>query len=643
MRDAYWLALYHASQYPAVMSLISEDKKTVVHISTSDKWGGAAIAAWRLHEGMQRLGVDSRVVCRRPSSVSQEVSSLSTPLFEASDLFNQHFINLAQPEDATLFSLSPISIPLLDHPWIAAADVVHLHWVAQFVAPEDIAELCKAGKTVFWTFHDQWPYTGGCHYIGGYTRHESDWDGSAQIGPAAQSFARMEWQRKKHAFKDLPIHVIAPSRWMAEESVASGVFRQDQIQIIPYGIDTSVFHPSRFAENFPQEINNKVNLLFGCHCVGDPRKGFSEFRQALNLCILDARFAAAVANGLISVTTFGELPENALDLPIPVTHMEMLLGDLKVADLLRASSALICPTLEDNLPNVVMESLACGCPVVAFATGGVPDMITHDKNGLLAPKGNSEALSRHLINFCVDDTLRQRLRDNTRQTNLENCSLETQASRVLKLYDVASPSSQAKPRPSIPDCPSTLKVEAKILPQLGTEMTLMLLNVKKDIESSYSARLEESDNQVSQSRQQLLELRNEQKSLLEELGLVVLQLRQAQDELTAYFLDNRRLSKAAAKAQVSAAKERVTAQQIKRQLSYRLGSTIVTNTTSTLAGGRSISQARAAADAGVAAALAAFRKAEKCPTTLPSSSVAPIYSTTCTAGSPAPPPGASVT
>jgi glycosyltransferase involved in cell wall biosynthesis len=93
--------------------------------------------------------------------------------------------------------------------------------------------------------------------------------------------------------------------------------------------------------------------------------------------MLDDRFADAVRKGEINVTTFGGMPEGGMDLPIPVTHLGMLAGEKEVADVLRASSAFICPTLEDNLPNVVMESLACECPVVAFATGGVPDMVSH--------------------------------------------------------------------------------------------------------------------------------------------------------------------------------------------------------------------------------------------------------------------------
>ncbi len=488
--------------------------KSVVHISTSDKQGGAAIAAWRLHEGLRKSGVDSRVVCRQRSWSGPEVSCISTPLFEAADLFHQQRVIPAQPKAATLFSLSPISLPLLDHPWIAGADVVHLHWVAQFLAPEDIAALYEAGKTVFWTFHDQWPYTGGCHFIGGNTRLEKDWDGRAQIGNAMHEFARIERQRKMQAFANSPIHVIAPSRWMAEEAVASGVFDPSRIHVVPSGIDTTVFRPSDQAKELDDE--NKVRLLFGCQYLGERRKGFPELREALRLCMSDPLFAQAVEDGQISITTFGGIPESGLDLPIPSTHLGTLPSEMEVADVLRGSSAFVCPTLEDNLPNVVMESLACGCPVLAFRTGGIPDMVMHEESGLLAPKGDVQALADCLRRFCLNAELRQRLRDGTKHTPPENRSLETQVSRMLELYEAASQAPETASGGKIAECLPSITLDAAILPHFGTEMTRLFLEEKTTRQSDFSRREGELNvslvhawQQAAQSQQQVNQLQQQ--------------------------------------------------------------------------------------------------------------------------------------
>lgn len=482
----YFIALFSSpTNHP-------RDMKSVVHIGTSDKQGGAAIAAWRLHEGLRLSGVDSRVVCRHRTWSGPDVSCISTPLFEAADLFHQRRVVPAQPKAATRFSLSPVLLSILDHPWIAGADVVHLHWVAQFLAPEDIAGLCKAGKRVFWTLHDQWPYTGGCHYIRGNTREEGDWDGTAQIGGIMHRFARMELQRKKQAFADALIHVIAPSRWMAEEAAASGVFQPARIHIVPYGIDTTIFRPSVHG-NGPENAadDGKVRLLFGCQYLGERRKGFLELRQALLLCMADPLFVLAVEDNRIGMTTFGGTPEGGLDLPIPANHLGMLPGDEEVADVIRNSSAFVCPTLEDNLPNVVMESIACGCPVIAFSTGGIPDMVSHEGSGLLAPKGDVEALANCIKRFCLDGKLRKRLRDGTNHTCSEKRSLQTQASRILELYEAASAAPGWPGAGKLAECLPSITVDAAIHPNFGTELVRVFLEEKTIQQSEMTLRAEE--------------------------------------------------------------------------------------------------------------------------------------------------------
>jgi glycosyltransferase involved in cell wall biosynthesis len=444
--------------------------KLVVHLSTHDKMGGAAIAAWRLHQGLQQLGVESRMISRTRSWPGPDVSCIASELFEASELYHRHRVRPAQAPEATFFSFTPTSIPLLDHPWIAAADVVHLHWVAKFLSPEDIAPLCEAGKTVFWTFHDQWPYTGGCHYIGGSRRLEADWNGTAQIDESLHALARMELERKKRIFGSLPIHVIAPSRWMAAEAAASGIFPTERIHVLPSGLDPAVYHHAG-----DEVAEDGVTLLFGCQSLAERRKGYQELRQAFNLCMNDARFAAAASDGLIRLRTFGSVAAKGMDLPIPVKHLGKIDEGNAIADILRSSSAFLCPTLDDNLPNVVMESLACGNPVIAFDTGGVPDMVTHQMNGLLAAKGDIAGLARHLTDFCLDSSLRKRLREGARRMDVSQWTLETQARRVFALYETLRPASPADANSPLPEPLPVLNMEGGIHPHFAVEMTRTLM------------------------------------------------------------------------------------------------------------------------------------------------------------------------
>lgn len=448
--------------------------KSVAHLSTWDKSGGAAIAAWRLHQGLQRLGVESRMVSRHRSWPGTDVSCIATDVHEAADLFHRRRMKPAQPAGASMFSASPTSTRLLDHPWIAAADVVHLHWVALFVSPEDVEKLCQAGKTVFWTLHDQWAYTGGCHYIGGSRRESRDWDGSAQIDASLHPLVRMELDRKRRCFASSSIQVIAPSQWMAREAAASGVFAAEQIHVVPYGLDSTVFCSAGGGTEEARDSEGEITLLFGCQSVEDRRKGYQELCDALLLCMADPRIGSAVENGRIRLKTFGRKPAEDQNPPFPVTHLGSIRNEEEIAAILRDSSAFICPTLDDNLPNVVMESLACGCPVVGFATGGVPDMVEHGTNGILAPQGDVAALAACLADFCLDPELRRRLREGARATNLSNWTLEAQATRILELYDAAAPrEASAAPR-GMPDAPPLVQLEGEIHAHFATEMTRVL-------------------------------------------------------------------------------------------------------------------------------------------------------------------------
>ncbi len=451
--------------------------KSVAHLSTWDKSGGAAIAAWRLHQGLQHIGVESRMISRHRSWRGPDVSCISADGFEATDLFHRNRIKPAQPPGASPFSVSPTAVPLLEHPWIAAADVVHLHWVALFVSPEDIEKLLQAGKTVFWTLHDQWAYTGGCHYVGGTRRQRQDWEGIAHVDPRLHSLVRMELLRKERIFASSPIQVIAPSHWMAREAAASGVFAADQIHVVPYGLDSAIYSPAskRVSEDARLDSKGEITLLFGCQTVEDRRKGYQELCDALLLCMADPRFASAVESGGIHLKTFGRIPADDQNPPFPVTHHGTIQNESEIAAILRDSSAFICPTLDDNLPNVVMESLACGCPVIAFATGGVPDMVDHGTNGLLAPHGDVPALARHLMDFCLDPSLRLGLRDGARATDLSNWTLEAQATRILALYDAVTPRHASDSTRKMPDAPPMLRLETEIHPQFATEMTNFLI------------------------------------------------------------------------------------------------------------------------------------------------------------------------
>ncbi|RYD48031.1 MAG: glycosyltransferase [Verrucomicrobiaceae bacterium] len=326
------------------------------------------------------------------------------------------------------------------------------------------------------SLHDEWAFTGGSHYIGGSVRGTDEWDGVNQVDAALRSLAVKERERKKRAFSSLPVHVIAPSRWIAREAAASGVFAPERIHAVPYGFDLTIFHP---AADESRQPGGEVVLVFGCQAVADPRKGYRELCAALSLCCEDTGFSAAVAEGKIRMVTFGRKPTEDAELPVPVDHLGEM-AEAGVADLLRKATAFVCPTLDDNLPNVVMESLSCGTPVLGFSTGGVPDMVTEGVDGLLAPLGDVVALADVIKKFCLDEGLQEELRGGARAKDFSGWSLASQAARMTALYQEVMPPGYVSRAGGFPDAPPSLELECPLLPTFASEIVRSVLEESRE-------------------------------------------------------------------------------------------------------------------------------------------------------------------
>jgi glycosyltransferase involved in cell wall biosynthesis len=197
----------------------------------------------------------------------------------------------------------------------------------------------------------------------------------------------------------------------------------------------------------PWEIPaDTVCLVFGCASLNEERKGFGHLKQALATAMQTPAFARA----RVQLLLFGAESPTLDDLPLPARHLGIIQTEADMASLYHAADASLCPTLEDNLPNTVLESLACGCPVIGFCTGGLPDMVHHGQTGLLAPCGDSAELAQHLVDFVTSPDLRASLHRHTRTQDPHRFALPTQAQTVKALYE-----SLTSPHiPSLPALPA---------------------------------------------------------------------------------------------------------------------------------------------------------------------------------------------
>lgn len=356
----------------------------VVHLNTNAT-GGAAAACIRLHRALLKAGVDSRVLTLRgPQGDDPRIQSMEAGMgarFRVFDMLNRVRNRLPLIGKPYHFFSGPYSFfHPENHPWVKEADIINLHWVAKFV---DYTRFFETGRSYVWTLHDYQPFSGGFHYPGGMD---------------AAAYARLIKQNetvKIRALKGKKLIPVAPSAWLAALAADSRVFQPFGCRHIPNCLDTALFAPadrSALCRELGWPEDKKV-LLFLAENLNETRKGFHLLTAALRGMSLDNVLLAAV----------GRSPEG-LD-GIPFVHIPFTSRETELARVYAAADVYVTPSLEDNLPNTVLEALACGTPVVAFQTGGIPEMVQHGHNGWICETATAQSLQSGLEHMLFDADL----------------------------------------------------------------------------------------------------------------------------------------------------------------------------------------------------------------------------------------------
>lgn len=310
-----------------------------------------------------------------------------------------------------------------------APDLLHVHWVGNsFLRPETLQGIqCP----IVWTLHDMWTLTGGCYYDGGCGRYTENCGKCPVLGSDLEGdLSRSVWQRKHRAWRDLNITLVAPSQWLANCARKSSLHRSRRVEVIPYGVSPATFRPwpKAIAREMLRLPSSGEIILFGAVDTSDPRKGFGYLQTALqqlpassapvNLVVFGGHFDAShLARANVRVHALG-----------------MLKDELSTALAYAAADVFVAPSLEDNLPNTVLESLMCGTPVLGFRIGGIPDVIRHEENGFLIEPRDSMSLSASILRLLKDESLRTRLGKNARDISLLRYTSEKQAQSYYQLY-----------------------------------------------------------------------------------------------------------------------------------------------------------------------------------------------------------------
>lgn len=411
----------------------------ILFVNTNDTSGGAARAAVRIMRGVQQSGVEAQMFVKFKNSQASDIVPLSrfvptNILYKACDWIATKIKNKWQHHKWHLYKQTKQNLYFSDlrSTRIRGAlqkfdyDIVHLHWINNRFL--DIDELKKIKKPIVWTLHDSWPFTGICHVPYECKQYESHCGACPMLGSSKEKDLAYEvFEKKMDAYKDLNLHIVTPSKWLADCAKRSALFGGFPITVIPNCIDTDLYLPMDKLE--ARKVlgldPDKKYLLFGAmHAVEDANKGFTYLKEALT------QIPETNVELLVYGTNDDMLQHH---LPIPVLGYGYIEYDKLMVLLYNAADVCVVPSLSENLSNTIMESLACGTPVVAFHIGGNGDMIDHKRNGYLAAERDCEDLAKG-IEWCIVNNADGSLSKNAREKILNNFTISVVSEQYMKIY-----------------------------------------------------------------------------------------------------------------------------------------------------------------------------------------------------------------
>jgi glycosyltransferase involved in cell wall biosynthesis len=370
----------------------------VLLVSSSD-FGGAGLACLRLLRALLLGGIDARMLVQNKSSsepgvyewaetydgIGRKARKLLRLLTQYITTRKNESIAKGRSPDWEAFTPPLPAALAISHPFLKWADVVHLHWSAQFWNWGNFAKV--ADKKILWTLHDLNPCTGGCHYPGecqqfyGGCLHCPQLEGARHPKIVKKYFS---YRAKALSKLEKPgLTVISPSSWISNEAKKSALFKDAAHRVVPNAFDETVFRPldqvfCRDALSIPR---GKRILMFAANYLGNHRKGMDILLDALRLL---------AENDDIVVYAAGHADLKAHS---HVTVLGNVSDERLMAVAYNAADAFVMPSREDNLPNTVAESLLCGTPVVGFKRGGVPEMIEDGTNGIIVDDLSAPSLA----------------------------------------------------------------------------------------------------------------------------------------------------------------------------------------------------------------------------------------------------------
>ncbi len=406
----------------------------VLILSTHDQQGGAAIAAYRLLDALNKNGFDANMLTIDKKSDNPKVIEVGNSLLNKGRFVAERgaiFIhNNFSKKNLFDISIANTGVSITNHPAFKKADIIHLHWINQgMLSVREIGKIVASGKKIVWTMHDMWPFTGICHHARDCKQFETGCGLCPYLNnPSKNDISYYIYLKKQAAYSLGNIHFVACSNWLKELALKSKLTNGHKVTAIANPIDTEVYSPKdkvavRNRMNLP--LHKKI-ILFAAAKVSDKRKGIDYLIEASKI------IAQQNNNNCLFLIAGGNREEIVEQLALPAISVGYVTSD-KMSNLYNAADLFVTPSLQENLPNTIMESMACGTPCVGFNIGGIPEMIDHKQNGYVASYKDAQDLAKGLMWVLHETT--GTLASNARNKVLENYSENIIAKKYIDVYN----------------------------------------------------------------------------------------------------------------------------------------------------------------------------------------------------------------
>ena len=407
----------------------------VLIVNTSERTGGAAVAANRLMKALINHGVKAKMLVRDKESDSLTVVGLpKSPMLHWHFLWERLVIFVrSRFSRKHLFEidLANTGSDITGLPEFKEADVIHLHWINQgMLSLSNIQKILRSGKPVVWTMHDIWPATAICHLTLGCRSFTSACK-SCRLLSGGSALTQSVWRKKQRLFEDGDIHFVACSHWLESEAKSSALLKGHKITSIPNPIDTHIYNNRCNKQEVRQQLGlpaDKKLILFVSQRVTNPNKGMDYLIDACRL-LKDIPQLGVVILG-------GHAEEVADQLPFETYPLGYVNDEHRIVDIYNAVDVFVLPSLSENLPNTIMEAMACGVPCVGFRVGGIPEEIDHKQNGYVADYRSAEDLARG-IRWILTEADYESLSRHAVQKVAQNYSQQSVALKYLDVYQQA--------------------------------------------------------------------------------------------------------------------------------------------------------------------------------------------------------------